>query len=132
MTSSPETVVEVEKPCPPKEARAAEGEYWRCCKHDPVHASDMETHAEQDRLPDADPCKRRALSVFQDQEDAEHQVRLFRRWKKKRVAKATLSAAHGLVLRTHGQQPTHTSWWPAENLTPAGRAALFSLVYEVD
>lgn len=91
----------------------------------------METHEESGRLPNAAPCLRRALSVFRQEQDAEHQVRLFQRWKRKCVARATLLASHGSVMPTAGHQPSHTSWWPAENLSTAGRAALFSVVREV-
>jgi hypothetical protein len=91
----------------------------------------METHEESGRLPDADPCLRRAMSVFREERDAEHQVRLFRRWKRKFVAKATLGVSHGQVMPTKGQLPSHTSWWPAEILDSAGRASLFAVVLEV-
>jgi hypothetical protein len=117
--------------CPPVEASSAHGDVYRCCKSNPPAAADMETHEESARLPDADPCLRRAVSVFRDQQDAEHQVRLFRRWKRKFVARAQLLPTHGQVMLTKGQQPTHTSWWPAPGLDPAGRAALFLVVLEV-
>ena len=77
------------------------------------------------------PVLRKALSVFRDKQDAEHQARLFRRWKRKCVAKATLFTKHGWVMPTNGQQPTHTSWWPAQGIAAAGRAAIFSVVIEV-
>lgn len=91
----------------------------------------MQTHEESGRLPDADPCLRRALSVFRSKTDAQHQVRLFRRWRRKFIAKAALNGAHGRSMSTTGQQPTHTSWWPAESLDPAARAALFTVICEV-
>lgn len=85
----------------------------------------METHEESGRLPDADPCLRRALSVLRSQSDAEHQLRLFRRWKQKFVARTTLQPVHGHTMLTQGQQPTHTSWWPAPGCDVQQRAALF-------
>jgi hypothetical protein len=91
----------------------------------------METAEESGRLPNANACLRRALSVFRSEQDAEHQARLFRRWKRKYVAQATLRSDHGDMMPTDGQQPSHTSWWPATNLGPADRAALFHALHEV-
>lgn len=91
----------------------------------------MQTHEESGRLRDADPCLRRALSVFRSETDAQHQVRLFRRWRRKFIAKASLDGRHGRSMLTTGKQPTHTSWWPTESLNAAARAALFAMVCEV-
>ena len=118
--------------CPPVEALPAAGEVFRCCKHNPPKDVDMMTHEETDRAEDADPCIRRALSVFRTQEDAIHQIRAFKRWPKKRIARATLRPEHGFTLLTPAhERPTHTSWWPASPLNPAARAALFTVVEEV-
>lgn len=117
--------------CPPNDAEAASGDVYRCAKNNPPHTEDMKTHEESGRLPDADPCLRRALSVFRKQADAEHQLRLFRRWRKRYILRATLTAQHGLVKLTSGKQPTHTSWWPDAALTLDSRAALFTAVAEV-
>ncbi len=117
--------------CPPAGATAVTGDVYRCCKADPPSTADMQTHEETGRLPAADPCLRRALSVFRSETDAQHQVRLFPGWRRRFVAKATLNAGHGQSMLSTGQQPTHTSWWPAESLAPASRAALFTVVCEV-
>ena len=117
--------------CPPAGAAAVDGDVYRCCKSSPPSDADMRTHEESGRLPDADPCLRRGLSVFRSESDAQHQVRLFRRWRRRFVAKAALDGGHGRSMLTTGQQPTHTSWWPAESLNPAARAALFAVVCEV-
>lgn len=117
--------------CPPPGAGPAEGDVFRCCKADPPAPGDMKTHEESGRLPNADACLRRALSVFRTQQDAEHQLRLFRKWRQKFVAKATLRAEHGRAMATHGQQPTHTSWWPSPRLDPSARAKLFVVTGEV-
>jgi hypothetical protein len=117
--------------CPPTGAAAVDGNVYRCCKSSPPSDADMQTHEESGRLPDADPCLRRALSVFRSETDAQHQVRLFRRWRRKCVAMASLDPGHGRSMLSTGQQPTHTSWWPADSLNPAARAALFAVVCEV-
>jgi hypothetical protein len=115
--------------CPPAEAEQASGDVFRCCKTKSPRATEMQTHEETGRLPDADPCLRRALSVFREQRDAEHQVRLFRRWKRRFIVKAALRSSHGRVMLTKGKQPSHTSWWPMVELEE--RASLFTLVCEV-
>lgn len=117
--------------CPPSESSSAHGEVFRCCKGNPPTSADMVTSEESGRLADADPCLRRALSVFRDEQDAIHQVMLFRRWKRKSVAKATLQESHGRTMPTSGQLPSHTSWWPAPGLGATERAAVFQVVHEV-
>lgn len=91
----------------------------------------MTTHEETNRLVDADPCLRRALSVLRSLEEAQHQARLFRGWKRKFVARGTLTSDHGRAMLTSGKHPTHTSWWPADSLDAAARARLFVVVCEV-
>lgn len=110
--------------CPPKEAEDAAGEYYRCVKRDPPIGVDFESAEEQGRYPDADPCMRKAVSLFRDVESAEHQLRLFRGWKSKFIARGHLSGHHGKTLATG--RPTHTSWWTP--LVPDERALLFSVV----
>lgn len=117
--------------CPPAGAVPADAEVYRCCKKKPPSPKGMQTHEEAGREPDADPCLRRALSVFRTEIDARHQVRLFRRWRRKFIAKASLKAHHGQLMATRGRQPTHTSWWPAQGLGPTERASLFEVVSEV-
>lgn len=115
--------------CPPSDAVEATGEVFRCCKREIPLPADMETHEESGRLPEAVPCLRRALSVFTDRSDAEHQARAFLRfWRRASVTKATLSPEHGVTKLTPGKQPTHTSWWPSKDLTPAARAKLFTSI----
>ncbi|MEA3643005.1 MAG: hypothetical protein VBE63_24135 [Lamprobacter sp.] len=117
--------------CPPHDAEPATGRVYRCAKSNPAKARDMQIHAEKGSLPNAAPCLRRALSAFRSQRDAEHQIRLFRRWKRRFVLFADLNHTHGKVKLTSGQQPTHTSWWPASSLSVEDRASLFSLIREV-
>lgn len=117
--------------CPPYDAMGANATVFRCCKSNPPADRDMRTAAECDLHPHADACLRRALSVFLTQAEAEHQVRLFRRWRKKFVARAVLTDIHGKAKATPGCQPSHTSWWPADDLSPDRRANLFRTVFEV-
>lgn len=117
--------------CPPSRAVKAAGEVFRCSKRSSPTATDMMTHEESGRSPDANPCLRRALSVFTLRQDAEHQARLFPRWKRKFIVQATLNESHGHTLLTSGRQPTHTSWWPSRGLDPEARATMFSVVTEV-
>lgn len=50
--------------CPPADAVPAEGIVFRASKNNPPAVLDMQTHHETGRLTDADPCLRKALSVF--------------------------------------------------------------------
>lgn len=119
-------------PCPPDLALALEREVFRCCRQSEPTGDDMLTAAESGRYPQNDPCLRKSLSVFETQHDAEHQVRLFKKWPRKFIVRAELRARHGRGMRTRGQQPTHTSWWPAADLSPDLRALLFEVVAEVE
>ena len=118
--------------CPPTDASDAIGPVYRCCKNSPPAEREMKTAAEAGRYPDADPCLRQALSVFESQDDAVHQIHLFQRWKRKFIANATLKPEHGKIKLTEGKQPSHTSWWPAGSLDLAARAGLFSVIEEVE
>lgn len=117
--------------CPPADAEPAYGRVYRCAKSGTLKASDMLTHEEKGRMPEADPCLRRALSVFRSQSDAEHQMRLFRGWRQKFIHVAVLDEQHGKTKLTSGRQPSHTSWWPATALSVEDRAGLFSLINSV-
>ncbi|MCK5688322.1 hypothetical protein KAI87_03575 [Myxococcota bacterium] len=117
--------------CPPHDSVDAHGIVFRCCRTNPPTSSDMLTAEETGRLPDAPACLRRALSVFRSQEDAEHQLRLFRRWKKNFVGQILLEPSQGKTKMTTGQQPSHTSWWPDMALPPNNRAPLFKIITEV-
>lgn len=117
--------------CPPPDAEPANGRVFRCAKSNPPVARDMLTHHETGRVPAADPCLRQALSVFTDLQDAQHQARLFPGWRRRCVLFADLEPAHGKVKPTKGQQPSHTSWWPAPGLSAEQRAAHFRFSCEV-
>lgn len=117
--------------CPPRKAGPAEGTVFRCCKSDPPSARDMQTAEESERHFDADPCKRKALSVFTRRRDAFHQIRLFPGWRRGFIASADLTPPHGRILATPGAQPSHTSWWPSQGLAAGDRAALFRTESEV-
>ena len=118
--------------CPPPDAQPAAGLVYRCARNNPPAASDLQTHAESGRLRDADPCLRRALSVFRRLEEAEHQIRLFQRWRRRCIARAELAARDGVMKPTPTHlHPTHTSWWPAADLDPTARTALFIIAREV-
>lgn len=117
--------------CPPHDAEPASGRVCRCAKSNPPKTRDTQTHEEQGRSPNAAPCLRRTLSVLRSQGDAAHQIRLFRRWKRRFILSAELDHVHGKTKPTSGQQHTQTSWWPASALSAEDRAALFSLCCEV-
>ncbi len=93
----------------------ANGEVYRIVKNNPVQWTDMQSHYELGRLPKADACLRCGLSVFQLLEDAIHQQQLMPRLGSY-IAKGQLSLSHGKAVLTPGQQPTHTTWWPYEQV----------------
>lgn len=112
--------------CPPQDAVEADGVVYRVVKNLPPDKSDLASHLETGKLPTAPACLRCGLSVFRDQNDAEHQKMLLPKLGKW-IAKATLNNDHGKTKLTDGKLPTHTTWWPYENVV---REALFTIEKE--
>jgi hypothetical protein len=112
--------------CPPADAVDATGVVFRIVDHEPPRAADFVTHFEAGKLPKADPCLRRGLSVFRELGDAVHQRRLLPKLGRL-VAQGVLRAEHGKTKLTTGRQPTHTTWW---SYAAVDRASLFSIVAE--
>lgn len=119
-------------PCPPASSWPIDGQFYRASKTAWPEGKQFQTHEESGRLPAADKCLRRSLSLFTSQADAEHQVRLFRGWKRRFVIYATLKPSDGQCLLTSGRLPSHASWWPAAELKEEERAARFNTGYEVN
>lgn len=112
--------------CPPGDAIDAEGIVYRLVKHWPPRDTDLASHWEMGRLPNAPACLRCGLSVFRELQDVLHQRKLLPKLGNT-IAQATLSAEHGKTKLTTGQQPTHTTWWAYQNVN---RAGLFEIVAE--
>lgn len=112
--------------CPPLDAVDAQGSVFRIVNNDPPVSSDLASHLETGKLPNAPPCLRCGLSVFREIRDAVHQRLLIPklgRW----IAKGTLETEHGKTKLTAGKQPTHTTWWACDGVN---RAGLFAVVRE--
>ena len=101
--------------CPPNDAEAAAGIVFRLVRGKPASALDFQTHHETGKLPRAPACLRCGLSVFRIREDAEHQHRAYPKLGGF-VAFGELRWEHGVTKLTHGQQPTHTTWWSYEEV----------------
>jgi len=112
--------------CPPADAVDASGVVFRLVKNDPPNPSDFETHAESGRLPKADPCLRRGLSVFRDPQDAFHCRRILPKLGNM-IASGALQPSDGKTKLTSGRQPTHTTWWAYEGVN---RCSPFSVISE--
>lgn len=110
--------------CPPLDAEDARGTVYRLVKSDPPIADDFRSHAELGKMPKAPPCLRHGLSTFRRHEEASHQRDLFPALGDK-IAMAELKPEHGKTKLTQGKQPTHTTWWPYEEVH---RASLFRCV----
>ena len=63
--------------CPPAEAAATAGDYYRVVHGIPATAADFLSHRELDKLPRAPPCLRAGLSTFRLLEEAERMSLLF-------------------------------------------------------
>ena len=113
--------------CPPESAEPASGVVFRLVRVNPPVDDDFLTHHESGKMVNAPPCLRRGLSVFRCRVDAEHQHRAFPKLGAF-IASGDLEGHHGLINVTPGKQPTHSTWWPFEDVD---RAAAFSKVEEI-
>ena len=113
--------------CPSADTPDATGEIFRIVKGNPVTAADLRSHHESGKLPKANPCLRCGLSVFLELGDALHQQQLLPQLGNK-IAQARLEPMHGKARPTPGRQPTHTTWWPYQEVD---RAVIFTVVQEL-
>ncbi len=97
--------------CPPTDAAATAGDYYRVTRREVPTAEDFRSHRELEKLPKAPPCLRAGLSTFRALEEAERMALLFPVLGAF-VAMGRLDAAYGLSLLTPGREPTHTTVWP--------------------
>ncbi len=100
--------------CPPADATDAKGVVHRICMSNPATTRDFLTHEEKDLAPDADPCDRASISVFQTHERACHRMRLSP-WLGTVVVSGELKPEHGKMKLTN-QRSGHINWWPYENV----------------
>ena len=98
-----------EADCPPADAEAVRGDVIRFVRSNPPTAADMRTYADDGRQGD-DGCRACALSVLRRVEDVPLARKAMPWFKKRLVAKATLSPAHGRILQT-GPNKWHFSFW---------------------
>ena len=101
--------------CPPDDSEHAKGVMFRIVGHDPVHDRDFLSQFDLGRAATADPCLRRALSIFSKVTDAEHRRRLTPKLGRY-IAQGTLEHAHGDMKHTGGDRSSHVSWWPCEGI----------------
>lgn len=107
--------------CPPPDAADASGEVFRIVNDDPPSVDDLKSYAELGLLPDASPCRRAAISVYQSRSQACHRLQMSPRLGRG-VAAATLAPTHGRMKLTD-ERSGHIAWWAPEGLD---RAQLFS------
>lgn len=100
--------------CPPPDAGDASGEVFRIVNDDPPSEQDLKSYAELGLLPDANACRRTAVSVFPSHAQACHRLQMSPRLGRG-VASATLVPAHGKMKLTDDRSG-HIAWWAPEGL----------------
>jgi hypothetical protein len=103
--------------CPPNDAGDAKGIVYRQVRSDPPTDSDFLSIYEEGRrkISQTKLCQARGVSVLQTEEDAVKQCRMFR-MRGEFIATGTLTPAHGRLKPTHGQLPSHATWWCYEGI----------------
>ncbi len=108
--------------CPPADATDASGVVFRLATDNPPTETDLASHAELGKLPNAPPCLRAGLSVLRTRDDATHMSRLFP-FLGSFLASGELGPHHGKTKLTPSRAAsTHTTWWPYDGVDR--RAAL--------
>lgn len=111
--------------CPPSDAQACSGTYFRVGRGNPPTADDFRSQAEMGRAVGGDECLRVGLSTLRDLGEAIHLIRLNPRLGSV-IYKADLNNAHGMSKLTSSRRsPSHTTWWP---FTDIDRVELFAVV----
>lgn len=109
--------------CPPADAKPAEGPAFRIVSNSPPTAADFLSCFELGTLPDAPPCRRVAVSIFQTREQARHRQRLSPRLGT-HTARAVLNPEAGSTKLTD-PRTGHLAWWAPEGFA---RESLFDEV----
>lgn len=99
--------------CPPSDATPCNGAYFRLANSSPATSADFFS---QQRLQPGkvftgngvDGCIARAVSLFQDKEDAEKRRKL-PKFRHAAIAKVSLEPKDGVMKKTFGS--SHYSWW---------------------
>lgn len=108
--------------CPPKDSIEYSGSIFVFVKHNPPKQKDFLSAYDKKRLPEADPCLRRAISCGTNIEYLNSIKKLFpftKGWKK---AKGNVSKNDGLIKQT-GNQILHFSFW----ISPEKRSSFHTL-----
>lgn len=103
--------------CPPEDATACNGCYYRIANGDPAKSEDF--FSQKKLQPDKifkgegiDECVARAISLFSNREEAEKRLKL-PKFKNAKIALVTLELKDGVLKKTFGV--AHYSWWRTVN-----------------
>lgn len=103
--------------CPPVEAQAAEGVFYRRVLRHTPSSEDFRSAVEEGtkKISDRKKCQARGLSVFIAIEDAQRYAELYPATGNL-IAQATFDASDGKTKPTPTNGNTHTTWWPYEGI----------------
>jgi len=122
--------------CPPAEAQAATGEFYRLVTSDPPVKRDWQTHAELGLGMKGNVCNWCGLSIYADAADArDNYRRVVERFGPEGtrigslIARLLLQPIHGLMQPTPNRRfpDSHHTWWPYED---ADRTSSFVQILE--
>lgn len=103
--------------CPPDTATDATGQVFRIVAGGHLTEKDFETHHEAGTAPNAPPCGRCGISVFNSFAKAAHRQRLTPRLGPA-IAEGTLTPDAGKIRLTDSRSG-HVEWWPYEGIKRA-------------
>jgi hypothetical protein len=113
--------------CPPQNAVDADIVVYRTVANDPPLAGDFQSYVEAGKVKKRPKCNDHSVSVMRSKEDAVHHREVFGgNIGGKFIAVGTLLPAHGKTEgSSYGNFPSHTDWWPYENVQ---RHTVFTVV----
>lgn len=110
--------------CPPNESTKPDGLFYRAVKSNPPTGMDFLSWHEQNRQPEADPCRRVGVSVLSGLSDAKYYRMKYR--KHKYIACGYLDSDQDRIHPTPTDTfSSHHTWWTHTN---TGREAYFTIL----
>lgn len=113
--------VDFPQSCPDNDAVQANGTYYRIVRGDSLSEADFMSYHELGKLPNATPCRRVGVSLYNSRKAALHMLSL-QRFLGRAIAEGRLSPSSGKTKLTNPVSG-HVCWWPFEDVV---RHRLFS------
>jgi hypothetical protein len=98
--------------CPPNEAKAIKGVFFRSIRGSKPSEDDFLSHRENAKKCEFDECSCWGISVWKDLTAVEHAMKLFSFFRRNKVVKVSVGTSDGVLACTPtNKQPGHFTYW---------------------